>query len=403
MMNRENKYTTQQLREFQALPLERKVGITCARITEFYTHFDGKVFVSFSGGKDSTVLLHIARKLFPDIKALYLDTGLEYPEIKEFVKSFYNIDIRRPEMSFKKVIETVGYPVISKEISMYIMEYRNYLEKLATGKVNKRKSPITEFEQLRREDALHDAVIRGTGQVGGYFKSLEDALNGVPPPKPNTKTGVNYFLLHPPTEEEGGKKYNEFRYNLCKRWAFLVNAPFKISSKCCNIMKKDVSHKYQKETGLHPIIGTMAEESLLRKVSWLKNGCNAFDAAEPKSTPMAFWTEQDVLRYIKLQNIPMASVYGEIVEGADGKLKTTGTHRTGCMFCLFGIHHEKEPNRIQRLYFTHRKIYDYILDKLGFREVMEWIGVPYKPVFDLFNYKEDDNGKEETGNNEEEV
>lgn len=183
MMNRENKYTTQQLREFQALPLERKVGITCARLTEFYTHFDGKVFVSFSGGKDSTVLLHIARKLFPDIKALYLDTGLEYPEIKEFVKSFDNVDIRRPEMSFKKVIETVGYPVISKEISQYIMEYRNYLEKLATGKGKKRKSPITEFEQLRREEALHDAVMRGTGQVGGYFKDLEDALGGLPPPE----------------------------------------------------------------------------------------------------------------------------------------------------------------------------------------------------------------------------
>ena len=376
MMNRENKYTTQQLREFQALPLERKVGITCARLTEFYTHFDGKVFVSFSGGKDSTVLLHIARKLFPDIKALYLDTGLEYPEIKEFVKSFDNVDIRRPEMSFKKVIETVGYPVISKEISQYIMEYRNHLEKLANGTAKKRKSPITEFEAIRKD---------------GYFKYLEDALGGLHKKKKNCKCShVNYFLL-PPTEEEGGKKYNEFRYNLCKRWAFLVNAPFKISSKCCNIMKKDVSHKYQKETGLHPIIGTMAEESLLRKVSWLKNGCNAFDAAEPKSTPMAFWTEQDVLRYIKLQNIPMASVYGEIIEGADGKLKTTGAHRTGCMFCLFGIQHEKEPNRIQRLYFTHRKIYDYILDKLGFKEVMEWIGVPYKPVFDLFNYQEDDN------------
>ena len=91
-MKHEMKYTTAQLKEFQALPLERKVGLTCARLTEFYTHFDGKVFVSFSGGKDSTVLLHIARCLFPDIPALFLNTGLEYPDIVEFVKTFDNVD-----------------------------------------------------------------------------------------------------------------------------------------------------------------------------------------------------------------------------------------------------------------------------------------------------------------------
>lgn len=383
MLKRENRYTTQQLREFQALPLERKVGITCARLTEFYTHFDGKVFVSFSGGKDSTVLLHIARALFPDIRALFLDTGLEYPEIKEFVKSFDNIDIRRPDMSFKKVIETVGYPVISKEMSQYISEYRNYIAKQKAGRVKPRKSPITEFEAIR-EDALHERIRRETGAGDGYFKYLEDALGGLPPPPKAGFRGslVNFFLIPPPTVEEGGKKYNEFRYNMCKRWAFMVDAPFKISSKCCNIMKKDVSHQYQKETGLHPIIGTMAEESLLRKVTWLKNGCNAFDATEPKSTPMAFWTEQDVLRYIRQKSLPMASIYGDIVEGPDGKLHTTGARRTGCMFCLFGINHEKQPNRIQRLYYTHRKIYDYILDKLGFREVMEYMGVPYAPVVD---------------------
>lgn len=169
---------------------------------------------------------------------------------------------------------------------------------------------------------------------------------------------------------------------MCKRWAFLVDAPFKISSKCCNIMKKDVSHAYQKETGRHPIIGTLAAESMLRRISWLKNGCNAFDATEPKSTPMAFWTEQDVLQYIKKMQIPISPIYGEIVEGNDGKLKTTGAQRTGCMYCLFGIHHEKQPNRIQRLYYTHPKIYRYILDNLGFREVMGYMGVPYEPVID---------------------
>ena len=164
-----------------------------------------------------------------------------------------------------------------------------------------------------------------------------------------------------------------------------MDAPFRISEKCCKVMKKDVSHEYQKETGLHPIIGTLASESMLRKMSWLKTGCNAFDASEPKSTPMAFWTEQDVLEYIRVKNITISPIYGEIVNtGGDGRLMTTGANRTGCMFCLFGIHHEKQPNRIQRLYYQHPKIYDYILDKLGFREVMEYMHIPYEPVPDLF-------------------
>ena len=202
----EFKYTTAQLREFQALPLERKVGITCARLTEFYTHFDGKVFVSFSGGKDSTVLLHIARALFPDIRALFLDTGLEYPEIKEFVKSFDNVDIRRPEMSFKKVIETVGYPVISKEMSQYISEYRNYIAKQKAGKVKPRKSPITEFEAIR-EDALHERIRRETGVGGGYFKYLEDAILAVCPPEGGIQRNPRELL--PDTPPHGGGRRQE--------------------------------------------------------------------------------------------------------------------------------------------------------------------------------------------------
>ena len=76
---------------------------------------------------------------------------------------------------------------------------------------------------------------------------------------------------------------------------------------------------------------------------------------------MSFWTEQDVLQYIKEYNIPIASVYGEIVE-ENGKLKTTGCDRTGCIFCAFGCHLEKEPSRFQRLKETHPKQYEYCIN-----------------------------------------
>lgn len=123
---KEPKYTSEFLKEMQSLPLHRKVGITIARMTEFYEAMNGNVYVSFSGGKDSTVLLYIARKLFPDIRACFCDTGLEFPEIKDFVRTWDNVDIIRPDMSFRAVLEEYGYPVVSKEISQYVWEMRRY-------------------------------------------------------------------------------------------------------------------------------------------------------------------------------------------------------------------------------------------------------------------------------------
>ena len=125
-----NEHTKERLKELQALPLERKIGFTAARIIEWYNHYNGKVYVSFSGGKDSTVLLHIARTLFPDIKAVFIDTGLEYPEIRNFVKTFDNVDWIKPKMVFTEVIKKYGYPVISKDVANKVICVRNVLEKL---------------------------------------------------------------------------------------------------------------------------------------------------------------------------------------------------------------------------------------------------------------------------------
>lgn len=99
-----NTYTRQDLSVMQAWPLERKIRVTQAKIIEWYHHYGGKVAVSFSGGKDSTVLLDLARRAFPDIPAVFVDTGLEYPEIREFVKTVPNVTWLRPEMPFSKVI-----------------------------------------------------------------------------------------------------------------------------------------------------------------------------------------------------------------------------------------------------------------------------------------------------------
>ena len=309
------KYTRQDLKDMQAWPLERKIQVTQTRILEWYLKNDGLVFCSFSGGKDSTVLLDLARRIYPDIPAVFVDTGLEYPELREFVKTFPNVEWLRPKYPFFEIIEKYGYPVISKEVSNVIYGARR-------------------------------------GQVYRLKR-----LNG----------------------EMLDKNGNPSIYN-CEKYKYLLDAPFLISDKCCYHMKKAPIYKYEKQTGRKAIIGTMACESKLRLQGWLKTGCNAFEAKRQISKPLSFWTEQDILRYLQITGIPYAPIYGDIVEvkiRKGTKLITTGVERSGCMFCLYGIQNDGNPNRLQKMQLTHPKQYDYCINKLGCGAVLDFIGVPY--------------------------
>lgn len=112
--------TNEELEQLLQMTLADKVIMSKVRIAEFYEHYNGNVVVSFSGGKDSTVLLHLVRSLFPDVKGVFCDTGLEFPEVKDHVKSLENIDIIRPKFSFRQVLEQYGWVYPSKETAKKI-------------------------------------------------------------------------------------------------------------------------------------------------------------------------------------------------------------------------------------------------------------------------------------------
>ncbi|WP_243273462.1 phosphoadenosine phosphosulfate reductase domain-containing protein [Coprococcus comes] len=120
------KHVISDLWQMQSLPLKAKIQMTKYRIRQWVEYYgeDG-VYVSFSGGKDSTVLLDLVRQMYPNVTAVFVDTGLEYPEIREFVKTFGNVVWLKPKKNFKQVITEFGYPFISKEVSGKIYEARN--------------------------------------------------------------------------------------------------------------------------------------------------------------------------------------------------------------------------------------------------------------------------------------
>lgn len=123
------KHTVGDLRQLQSLPLRLKIMLTQQRIRDWYEYWDGQVYVSFSGGKDSTVLKHIVDSMYSDVPAVFVNTGLEYPEIQRFVREVKagnyecfnsDVEILRPEMRFDEVVRALGYPVINKEVSQCI-------------------------------------------------------------------------------------------------------------------------------------------------------------------------------------------------------------------------------------------------------------------------------------------
>ena len=403
-----NKHTMGDLYQKQSLPLSAKIQMTEYRIREWVDHYgeDG-VYISFSGGKDSSVLLHLARKLYPNLQAVYVDTGLEYPEVRQFVKQHENVEILKPKMNFRQVIEKYGYPFISKEVAGCVYYARKYVRKLIEKENGAEASGIIPYHS-NMADLV--GIDRRADKENAFYQSL---IHGEIPSE-EIKTPVRYLILHGKyIHKEKGETTSEYSrmYNK-ERYKFFLEAPFEISSECCSVMKKSPIHKCAKMTGRKPMTAQMASESRLRATNWLRNGCNGFDMKSPISNPMSFWVEQDVLEYIHTFHIPIAKVYGDVEAEYTGNAKgaklpdsmdlgifdlgkpvyhTTGCSRTGCVFCGFGCHREKSPNRWETAEtLSNPAIIDYMMrggafDEngiwkpdsrgLGFWFVIEWINM----------------------------
>lgn len=293
-----NKLTGNELNDRISWTLNQKIDHSLGAIEQFYNYTNGKSYISFSGGKDSTVLLHLVRMIYPNMEAVFINTGKEFPEIQQFVKTIDNVRWMRPKYTFAEIVKKYGFPYPSKEVSQKIYEIRH-----------------TNSDKLRNKRLFGD--------------------------------------------EKGNGKVSE-------KWKHLIYAPFEVSNQCCNKLKKEPAHRYEKETGNRPITGQMASESSLRKMQYLKSGCNVLEGKKIISNPLSIWTDKDIWDYITKFNIPYSKIYD------------MGYERTGCFDCLFGINMDKEQNRFQRLHITHPAQWNYSVNVLGIGKILDYEQIKYK-------------------------
>lgn len=242
-------YRRNTLASLRAMPLEAKIIQTKHLIQEAISTFgEDHCYISYSGGKDSTVLSHIAKQMYPNILHLFANTTNEYPETLKHIQweinenhtniiTVYPIDSKGEMWNFKKVVERYGYPMFSKRVSNAIRTYQH-------AKTNRTK-----------------------------------------------QNSIDYI-------ERNFRKYKDY-----------MELP--ISDKCCDKLKKDPLRRKAKELGMDCVIlGILASESYQREKAWLEYGCNIFyKLKDNQCKPLSFWTDEDITEYIDKYQVKIPDLY----------------------------------------------------------------------------------------------
>ncbi len=334
--NKAPKHEMWELQQMQSVSLDMKIKMTKTRIRDWYEYYGGNVYVSFSGGKDSTVLLHIARELYPDIPAVFVDTGLEYPEIRQFVKSVENVETLYPEKTFFEVVAEYGYPIIGKEVAKTLYYARrggDWAIKRLDG-LDKKGKP----NGFKKRFVKYKPLLSAPFGISAYCC---DVMKKQPAHKYESQTGRKPIVAT--MTEESQQRQDAWLKNGCN--AFDVDRPTS-----------------------HPLSFWKQQDVLQYLKTHNVPYCSVYGDIVEQDCQLKF------------------------IEDDSERLITTGCERTGCMFCMFGIMSDKTPNRFQRLKQTHPKIYDYCIrggeydengllkpnkQGLGIGKILDYIGIDY--------------------------
>lgn len=333
----------------EKMPYDFKVKYAKIRAQEFVKECDmrGLNYHVSVGGLDSITLLMFLRSIHIDVPAI----SVSYLEDRSIQRVHHQLGVECLKSALKpdgthwskpEIIQTFGFPVLSKEIAAKIELLANPSEKNKT---------------------VRHAIVTGeTGEYGGYQK--------------NSRMKMSQKWL----EKFGGFANDEEGTN--------YQIPnFKVSSKCCYYLKEKPCDDWAKAHNSVPFLGLMASEGGRRAKSLRINGCNYFGASTIRSAPFAIFNRQDLLQLALDLKVPVPEIYGTIERDENGQLRTTGAQRTGCSMCGFGIHLEKRPHRFDQLKERNPREWQYWMyecctdeatgKKYGWARVLDYIGVGY--------------------------
>lgn len=271
------------------MSLDKRVTDACHRIEELWNETEGKCYVSFSGGKDSTVLLALIKmcqELYTvgDIPAVFSNTGIELGVTVDFVRwvkdNYYpNVKVIRPGLSFDAVIKKYGKPIKSKIKSEYLDRWQ----------------------------------------------------------KGNRKEKTQYMLIF------GGKEVAKTRF-ADKDMHMLHDAfPIKVSNNCCRELKKKPFHKHEGKAMKGMLSGLRAEEggarflNMKQRLAMGGKLCTTTTRGLINKLPIVDWTDDDIEQFIEQYHIPLSDAYTKY-----------GFKRTGCMCCPFS---RNIANDLKYLYY----------------------------------------------------
>ncbi len=252
-------------------------------------------YLSFSGGKDSTVVHYLLDMALPGnrIPRVFINTGIEYNAIVKFVKDMAAHDDRfviiKPSKPIRETLEKYGYPFKSKY----------------------------------------------------HSRAWEDYQKG-------NKFGIMYYNCT--------NKFSERRCPERLKYQFESEMPFKMSGKCCDMLKKQPVHQYEKESNRHiHITGIMQEEGGQRMnavcVLQVKNKIVGF-------SPLAKVTKDWENWFIEKEKIQLCELYYE----------PYNFERTGCKGCPFALTLQEQLETMEKYLPGERKQCEFI----------------WKPVYDEY-------------------
>lgn len=333
--------TYAQMADLQSAPYRYKRILAEGRAKEFYEEIVGNrgqnVHVSV-GGLDSITLFLFLRSIGLDVPGISV-SSLEDKSIQVVHKQL-GLTILTPSTTKIDVLNTFGFPVVSKDVARGIAAIQNPTSKNAP---------------------LRTSLLTGQKKNGTFNSRRKLPLKW-------------RKLFCGPANAQYGTNYQ--------------TAPFNVSNKCCYYMKENPCDDWAKQHRSAAYLGLMASEGGQRKNALTEHGCNYYGKTTVRSCPFATWTRQDLLQLALDLKVPVPEIYGKIEQKSDGTLYTARAQRTGCTMCGFGIHIEKRPHRFDRLrednpkeweFWMYRCVTDPVTgEKYGWGRVLDYIGVGWK-------------------------